>query len=41
MLEDIGTVDNIPKFLDSVKDKDGNKVLTAHGPRKPATVNRT
>jgi citrate synthase len=33
MLEDIGTVDNIPKFLDRVKDKDGNKRLMGFGHR--------
>ena len=33
MLEDIGTVDNIPKFLDSVKSKDGNKRLMGFGHR--------
>ena len=33
MLEDIGTVDNIPKFLDSVKGKDGNKRLMGFGHR--------
>jgi citrate synthase len=33
MLEDIGTVDNIGKFLDSVKDKDGNKRLMGFGHR--------
>jgi citrate synthase len=33
MLEDIGTVDNIPKFLDRVKDKDGGKRLMGFGHR--------
>src|SRR5512145_824314 len=33
MLEDIGTVDNISKFLDRVKDKDGNKRLMGFGHR--------
>ncbi len=33
MLEDIGTVDNIPKFLDQVKDKDGGKRLMGFGHR--------
>ena len=33
MLEDIGTVDNIPKFLDHVKDKDGDKRLMGFGHR--------
>jgi citrate synthase len=33
MLEDIGTVDNIPKFLDRIKDKDGNKRLMGFGHR--------
>ena len=33
MLEDIGTVDNIPKFLDRVKDKDGDKRLMGFGHR--------
>ncbi len=33
MLEDIGTVDNIGKFLDSVKGKDGNKRLMGFGHR--------
>ncbi len=33
MLEDIGTVDNIQKFLDRVKDKDGNKRLMGFGHR--------
>jgi len=33
MLEDIGTVDNIGKFLDQVKDKDGGKRLMGFGHR--------
>jgi citrate synthase len=33
MLEDIGTVDNIGKFLDHVKDKDGGKRLMGFGHR--------
>jgi citrate synthase len=33
MLEDIGTVDNIQKFLDRVKDKDGGKRLMGFGHR--------
>jgi len=33
MLEDIGTVDNITKFLDRVKDKDGGKRLMGFGHR--------
>jgi citrate synthase len=33
MLEDIGTVDNIPKFLDLVKGKDGGKRLMGFGHR--------
>jgi citrate synthase len=33
MLEDIGTVDNIPKFLERVKDKDGGKRLMGFGHR--------
>jgi citrate synthase len=33
MLEDIGTVDNIAKFLDRVKDKDGGKRLMGFGHR--------
>jgi citrate synthase len=33
MLEDIGTVDNIGKFLDRVKDKDGGKRLMGFGHR--------
>jgi len=33
MLEDIGTVDNIPKFLANVKDKDGGKRLMGFGHR--------
>jgi citrate synthase len=33
MLEDIGTVDNISKFLASVKDKDGGKRLMGFGHR--------
>ena len=33
MLEDIGTVDNIPKFLDRVKDKDGHTRLMGFGHR--------
>jgi citrate synthase len=33
MLEDIGTVDNIGKFLDGVKGKDGNKRLMGFGHR--------
>ena len=33
MLEDIGTVDNIAKFLDHVKDKDGGKRLMGFGHR--------
>jgi citrate synthase len=33
MLEDIGTVDNISKFLDRVKDKDGGKRLMGFGHR--------
>jgi citrate synthase len=33
MLEDIGTVDNIPKFLERVKDKDGHTRLMGFGHR--------
>ena len=33
MLEDIGTVDNIPKFLDRVKDKQDNTRLMGFGHR--------
>jgi citrate synthase len=33
MLEDIGTVNNIPKFLDRVKDKQDNKRLMGFGHR--------
>ena len=33
MLEEIGTVDNIPKFLDRVKDKDGHTRLMGFGHR--------
>jgi citrate synthase len=33
MLEDIGTVDNIPKFLERVKDKQGNTRLMGFGHR--------
>jgi citrate synthase len=33
MLEDIGTVDNISKFLERVKDKDGGKRLMGFGHR--------
>jgi citrate synthase len=33
MLEDIGTVDNIPKFLERVKDKDGQTRLMGFGHR--------
>jgi len=40
MLEDIGTVDNIAKFLDRVKDKDGGKRLMGFGTASTRTSTR-